>query len=71
MPEPCGAEGLDPDDPAVVAAIDVVRWELSLLARVPPGPVTLVATRGRQVSRGRQVRTQQAILRATPAASRR
>ena len=26
------AEGLDPDDPAVVAAIDLVRWELSLLA---------------------------------------
>jgi hypothetical protein len=25
-------EGLDPDDPAVVAAIDMVRWELSLLA---------------------------------------
>jgi hypothetical protein len=25
------AEGLDPDDPAVVAAIDPVRWELSLL----------------------------------------
>jgi hypothetical protein len=27
------AEGLDPDDPAVVAAIDMVRWELSLLPR--------------------------------------
>lgn len=26
------AEGLDPDDPAVVAAIDFVRWELQLLA---------------------------------------
>ena len=26
------AEGLDPDDPAIVAAIDLVRWELSLLA---------------------------------------
>jgi hypothetical protein len=25
------AEGLDPDDPAVVAAIDLVRWELSLI----------------------------------------
>jgi hypothetical protein len=25
------AEGLDPDDPAVIAAIDLVRWELSLL----------------------------------------
>jgi hypothetical protein len=25
------AEGLDPDDPAVSAAIDLVRWELSLL----------------------------------------
>jgi hypothetical protein len=24
------AEGLNPDDPAVVAAIDLVRWELSL-----------------------------------------
>jgi hypothetical protein len=23
-------EGLDPNDPAVVAAIDLVRWELSL-----------------------------------------
>jgi hypothetical protein len=23
-------EGLDPDDPAVIAAIDVVRWELSM-----------------------------------------
>jgi hypothetical protein len=29
------AEGLDPDDPAVVAAIDLVRWELSLCAWVP------------------------------------
>jgi hypothetical protein len=28
------AEGLDPDDPAVIAALDLVRWELSLL-RVP------------------------------------
>jgi hypothetical protein len=24
------AEGLDPDDPEVVSAIDMVRWELSL-----------------------------------------
>jgi hypothetical protein len=24
------AEGLDPDDPAVVTAIDCVRWQLSL-----------------------------------------
>ena len=24
------AEGLDADDPAVIAAIDLVRWELSL-----------------------------------------
>jgi hypothetical protein len=23
------AEGLDPEDPAVIAAIDLVRWELS------------------------------------------
>jgi hypothetical protein len=27
------AEGLDPDDPAVRAAIDLVRWELSMLDR--------------------------------------
>jgi hypothetical protein len=26
------AEGLDPDDPAVRAAIDLVSWELDLLA---------------------------------------
>jgi hypothetical protein len=25
-------EGYDPDDPAVAAATDIVRWELSLLA---------------------------------------
>lgn len=25
------AEGLDPDDPRVIAAMDLVRWELSLL----------------------------------------
>jgi hypothetical protein len=24
------AEGFNPDDPAVIAAIDLVRWELSL-----------------------------------------
>jgi hypothetical protein len=24
-------EGLDPDNPAVIAAIDLVRWELSLI----------------------------------------
>ncbi|WP_396911305.1 hypothetical protein [Mycolicibacterium sp.] len=24
-------DGLDPDDPIVVAAMDLVRWELSLL----------------------------------------
>jgi hypothetical protein len=29
------AEGLDPDDPAVIAAIDLVRWELSLLRESP------------------------------------
>lgn len=28
------AEGLDPDDPAVRAALDLVRWELELLAIV-------------------------------------
>jgi hypothetical protein len=27
------AEGLDPDDQAVVTAIDLVRWELSMLSR--------------------------------------
>jgi hypothetical protein len=27
------ADGFNPDDPAVVAAIDVVRWELSRLPR--------------------------------------
>jgi hypothetical protein len=27
------AEGLDPDDPAVQTAIDLVRWELELFAR--------------------------------------
>jgi hypothetical protein len=25
-----GDEGLSPDNPAVIAAIDLVRWELSL-----------------------------------------
>jgi hypothetical protein len=25
------AEGFDPDDPAIIAAIDLVRWELELL----------------------------------------
>jgi hypothetical protein len=25
------AEGLDPDDPAVLRALDFVRWELELL----------------------------------------
>ena len=25
------AEGLDPDDPAVRAALDLVRWEVELL----------------------------------------
>jgi hypothetical protein len=24
-------EGLNPDDPTVIAAIDLVRWELSLI----------------------------------------
>jgi hypothetical protein len=32
-PKPLRAEGLDPDDPAVCAAIDLVRWELSMLDR--------------------------------------
>jgi hypothetical protein len=26
------AEGLDPDDPGVRAALDLVRWELELLS---------------------------------------
>jgi hypothetical protein len=26
-------EGYDPDDPAIIAAIDRVRWELSMLGR--------------------------------------
>jgi hypothetical protein len=25
-------EGLDPNDPAVITAIDLVRWELSLIS---------------------------------------
>ena len=29
------AEGLDPDDPAVIAVIDLVRWELSMAAVTP------------------------------------
>jgi hypothetical protein len=28
------AEGLDPDDPDVRAAIDLVRWELSLMTLI-------------------------------------
>jgi hypothetical protein len=30
------AEGLDPDDPAVRAALDLVRWELELLVSERP-----------------------------------
>jgi hypothetical protein len=30
----CGPQGLDPDDPAVIAAIDLVRWELSLVVEL-------------------------------------
>jgi hypothetical protein len=26
------AEGLNPDDPAVLGALDLVRWELEMLA---------------------------------------
>jgi hypothetical protein len=32
------AEGLDPDDPAVIAAIDLVRWELSLISNAASWP---------------------------------
>lgn len=32
--EAARAEGLDPDDPAVQAAIDLVRWELELFAAI-------------------------------------
>ena len=34
--KPCGPEGYDPDDPAVAAAIDMVRWELSLYLQPAP-----------------------------------
>ena len=34
------AEGHDPDDPAVVTAIDLVRWELSLLWAMPTWTTT-------------------------------
>jgi hypothetical protein len=34
------AEGLDPDDLAVVTAIDFVRWELSMLGSVNRSPAT-------------------------------
>jgi hypothetical protein len=40
--KPLQGEGLNPDDPAVIAAIDLVRWELSLGTLShrtrPPGP---------------------------------
>ena len=35
-PKLCGLKGSTLDDPAVVAALDLVRWELSLL-RLPVG----------------------------------
>ena len=34
------AEGLDPDNPAVRAAIDLVRWELELLFASDPQRMT-------------------------------
>ena len=37
------AEGYDPDDPAVVAAIDMVRWELSLLLGFQLEKVTIAS----------------------------
>jgi hypothetical protein len=30
------AEGFDPDDPAVVAALNLVRWEMELLGGAQP-----------------------------------
>ena len=37
------AEGLDPDDPVVVAAIDVVRWELSRMLGFQRWKVTIAS----------------------------
>jgi hypothetical protein len=34
------AEGFDPDEPAVVAAIDMVRWELSQVPGTVPRPTS-------------------------------
>jgi hypothetical protein len=31
------AEGLDPDDPAVIAALNLVRWELALFYQLVGG----------------------------------
>ena len=37
------AEGLDPDDSAVMAAIGLVRWELSLLSGLQRQKVTIAS----------------------------
>jgi hypothetical protein len=37
------AEGLDPDDPAVRAGIDLVRWELSMLDELADHTIMLLA----------------------------
>lgn len=50
-------EGLDPDDPAVAAAIDMVRWELSLCAHDYDGAV------GRVVQTARGADPQRALVR--------
>ena len=51
----CQTEGLDPDDPAVVAAIDPVWWELSLALRGPWAlrPAVIDALCGTSAVRGK------------------
>jgi hypothetical protein len=34
--KPSAPQNLNPDDPAVIAAIDLVRWEMSLLWQPAP-----------------------------------
>ena len=49
-PQAVRAEGYDPDDPAVVAAIDIVRWELSLLATVTASSCRPRSFRGQPIT---------------------